>query len=105
MVSYQKQVFTSGTTLISTLIILTAPLEKLNWQVGFTLRPVMLLSFALRSFTKATIMKMFSESGYKITCWNKKFSPRPEVQLFDKPTLGMLERFLAYQYLVKGKRH
>src|SRR3972149_4369456 len=46
MVSYQKQVFTSGTALISILIVFTAPLEKLNWQVGFTLRPVMLLSFA-----------------------------------------------------------
>jgi len=56
----------------------------------------------LRFYTKKTIIKMFTECGYRITYLGKNFSARPEVRFFDKLTLGKLERFLVFQYLVKA---
>jgi len=54
----------------------------------------------LRFFTKKTIKAMFTQGGYKITYLGKNFSPRPWVRLLDRLTLGKLERFLVFQYLV-----
>ena len=58
----------------------------------------------LRFFTKKTIVRMFSEYGYKIIYLGKNYSARLDVRLFDRLTLRRLERFLAVQYVVIGRK-
>jgi len=58
----------------------------------------------LRFFTKKTIVRMFTECGYKIIYLGKNHSARLDVRLFDTLTLRRLERFLAVQYVVVGRK-
>ena len=59
----------------------------------------------LRFFTKKGIKELFVRSGFEVIHLSKVPSARVAARLVDKLTLRMLERFLAFQYLVCARKY
>ncbi len=60
----------------------------------------------LRFFTRSTIVRMLREAGYEIDliCPAFRFAPKSKSAVFDRISGGILEPFIARQYLARARR-
>ncbi|MBI3587560.1 MAG: class I SAM-dependent methyltransferase, partial [Ignavibacteriales bacterium] len=58
----------------------------------------------LRFFTLHTIKKMLSETGFQITKIDTNWGGSWKSRLFNICTLGLLQKFLIYQFLITAKK-